>query len=179
MKNVLLVIDVQNGFINEYTKNIKNKITDLLSKGIFDIVIATKYKNSDNSNFEKILNWKKMKTEDEQKIVDDITKYIDFVIEKNNYSGYTTDMKDLLIKIGEGVLPDRVFVLGFDTDGCVLSTIIDLFDNGIRPILLARYCASTGGDEYNEAGMKVLKRMIGKDNIIMKDFISKEDISNL
>ena len=56
MKNILLVVDVQNGFINSYTENTKNKIVKLLETNIFDIVIATKFKNNEGSNLKKYLN---------------------------------------------------------------------------------------------------------------------------
>ena len=76
-------------------------------------------------------------------------------------------------------LSDKVYIVGFDTDGCVLATVFDLFEDGIRPIILADYCASTGGDEYNNAGIKVLQRLIGKNNIVLNKNITKNFIENL
>ena len=131
MKNILLVVDVQNDFINSYTENTKNKIVKLLESIIFDIVIATKFKNNEGSNFEKILKWNKLKNEKEQEIVKDIEKYLDFIIEKDGYSGYTNDMINILKSINNN-LSDKVYIVGFDTDGCVLASVYDLFDDGIR-----------------------------------------------
>ena len=178
MKNILLVIDVQNGFINSSTENTKNEIVDLLKSKIFDIIIATKFINNNGSNFEKILKWNKLKNEKEQEIVKDIEKYLDFIIEKDGYSGYTNDMINILKSINNN-LSDKVYIVGFDTDGCVLATVFDLFEDGIRPIILADYCASTGGDEYNNAGIKVLQRLIGKNNIVLNKNITKNFIENL
>ena len=178
MKNILLVVDVQNGFINSYTENTKNKIVKLLESNIFDIVIATKFKNNEGSNFEKILKWNKLKNEKEQEIVKDIENYLDFIIEKYGYSGYTNNTSNLLKSINNN-LSDKVYVVGFDTDGCVLATAVDLFEDGIRPIILADYCASTGGDEYSNAGIKVLQRLIGKNNIVLNKNITKNFIENL
>lgn len=126
----------------------------------------------------KILKWNKLKNEKEQEIVKDIEKYLDFIIEKDGYSGYTNDMINILKSINNN-LSDKVYIVGFDTDGCVLATVFDLFEDGIRPIILADYCASTGGDEYNNAGIKVLQRLIGKNNIVLNKNITKNFIENL
>ena len=57
MKNILIVIDVQNGFTRkEQTKKVANKIKELLEKKIFDCVIATRFLNSDNSIYEKYID---------------------------------------------------------------------------------------------------------------------------
>ena len=77
MKNILLVIDVQNGFINSSTENTKNEIVDLLKSKIFDIIIATKFINNNGSNFEKILKWNKLKDKKEQQIDNNVENYID------------------------------------------------------------------------------------------------------
>ena len=57
MKKILIIVDVQNGFLNRINKKIVDNIEDLLQLNIFDYVIATKFKNTTNSSFENILNW--------------------------------------------------------------------------------------------------------------------------
>lgn len=57
---------------------------------------------------------------------------------------------------------NEVYICGLDTDACVLATAIGLFDNLIAPIVLEDYCFSTGGEQYNEAGLKCLERTISK-----------------
>ena len=46
-----------------------------------------------------------------------------------------------------GLLPECVFIVGFDIECCVLMTAADLFENGIRPIVLTKYCGASGGEE--------------------------------
>lgn len=59
MKNaLLLIIDVQKNFINDNTKKIPNKITNLINKNHFDYIAFTKFINDEISNFYKILNYK-------------------------------------------------------------------------------------------------------------------------
>lgn len=55
----------------------------------------------------------------------------------------------------------KVFVVGTDTDCCVLTIATSLYENNIRPIVLTHYVDSNGGKEPNEAGLLCLKRLIG------------------
>jgi nicotinamidase-related amidase len=57
-------------------------------------------------------------------------------------------------------------ICGLDTEGCVLKSAVDLFEIGITPRVLSNYCASSGGHDYNEAGIKILKRLIGEKQVI-------------
>lgn len=55
----------------------------------------------------------------------------------------------------------QVAVVGIDTDMCVLKIAMDLFDQGIEPIVLTDCCASTAGLQAHLAGLAVLSRNIG------------------
>ena len=52
MKNVLVVIDLQAGFINDKTIKVANNIRDLLDSGEYSAVIATKFTNMPGSSFD-------------------------------------------------------------------------------------------------------------------------------
>lgn len=56
---------------------------------------------------------------------------------------------------------EQVFVVGIDTDMCVLKIAMDLFDIGIEPIVFTDCCASTAGLQAHLAGLAVLSRNIG------------------
>ena len=60
----------------------------------------------------------------------------------------------------------EVSLCGIDTDACVMATALDLFQNGIRPVVLAEACASHAGPDYHEAGLKLLARLIGREQIV-------------
>ena len=62
-------------------------------------------------------------------------------------------------------LPEEVTLVGVDTDACVLATAIDLFEMGIKPIIIEDCVGSSGGEGCHEAGMLLLKRSIGKEQI--------------
>lgn len=50
MKNILLVVDMQKGFMKyDKYKNLIERVKKLLSDEVFDIVIATRFINEKNS----------------------------------------------------------------------------------------------------------------------------------
>ena len=56
----------------------------------------------------------------------------------------------------------EIHICGIDTEGCVLKTAVDLFDAGVRPVVLVVACASTGGDELHRIGLRTMRRLIGE-----------------
>ena len=75
-----------------------------------------------------------------------------------------TNFIQSLVALCDGV-PDEVTLVGVYTDACVLATAIDLFEMGIRPIIIEDCVGSGGDDECHEAGVLILKRSIGKEQI--------------
>jgi nicotinamidase-related amidase len=59
-KKALVVIDIQNYFIDECTKPLLNKITKLIESSNF--VLFSKFMNNSDSNFYKSLKWEKCET---------------------------------------------------------------------------------------------------------------------
>ena len=69
MNNLLLVIDLQENFINDNTKNVPNSVKKLIDSNITNHIVFTKFINYDSSNFYKILNYKDCMNEKDRKIV--------------------------------------------------------------------------------------------------------------
>ena len=63
---------------------------------------------------------------------------------------------------------DEVHIAGLNTECCVLATANAFFEANIKVKVLAKYCTTDGGREFHRAGLKVIKRLIGGDNIINK-----------
>ncbi len=166
MKKVLLVIDVQKGFITTpAVTDIKNNIDVLISSGFFDTVISTVYQNYDNSPIIRLMGWDKLRSDEEQELVGGARFKSDYIVKKNRYSGVNRELLDILKKEGGEEEIPCVFVVGVDTECCVLSTAIDLFELGIRPIVLTKYCGSSSGLAYHRAGILSLKNLVGACNI--------------
>lgn len=165
MKNVLVVIDLQVGFINDNTKKVVENIRDLLDSEKYYAVIATKFTNMPGSSFDSFLGWKGMLDEKEKELLPFIEEHADIIVSKCSYSCVkNTNFIQSLLSLCDG-LPEKVTLVGVDTDACVLATAIDLFEMGIKPIIIEDCVGSSGGDGCHEAGMLLLERSIGKEQI--------------
>ena len=164
----LFVIDVQNGFISSKTSHIVPHITQLVNDFSDGDIIATKFINADKSPYEVFMNWGRLKVSPEIDLLPQVQDKANLIVEKNIYSACTEEvLKYLCINN-----IDEVFLAGIDTDCCVLKTATDLFEHGIRPIVLTDYCASNGGLASHDAAITVLKRTIGNRQIVSGKFLS-------
>jgi len=160
MKNALLIIDVQKFFINEFTKEIPNKIVDFVETHKFDFVLFFKFVSSKESNFVKYLNWQKMFDSPDTDIISELEKFVtkDNVFTKSSFSAFKSEkflefLKDNEIK--------ELYICGFDTDGCIFSTAIEAFDLGFNVKVLQDLCGSHNGKEYHKNAIEILKRNAG------------------
>lgn len=167
MKNILIIVDMQKGFTRyEQTAELSKKIIQLLKLNKFDFVIGTKYLNNTNSIYEKLFNWKKLKSNLDREIVPELEKYMNYVVEKNIYNCVNTSFLQKICQVNDGRYPEKIFVVGVDTDCCVLTVATSLFENNIRPIVLTQYCNSNGGLLSHNAGLLCLKRLIGEKQLV-------------
>ena len=158
----LFVIDVQNGFVTPETKHVVPEILRVMETFPKDLVLASRFVNEKGSAFTEILNWYGVQDAPETELYKGVKKRAGFVAEKYGYSACTPEVLGYL---WEHRVTD-VYLTGMDTDCCVLATAVDLFENHIRPMVLANYCASTGGKRAHEAGLLALERLIGKEQIV-------------
>lgn len=161
-KSALLIIDVQNGFVNDPTRHVPNAIRALLDERgpEFSVRIATKFINAEGSNFRRLIEWRRLAQSPETDLAPEIVDQVDEVIEKNTYSaiGRITEL------LGEEIR--TVYVCGIDTDVCVLQNAAGLFDAGLTPFVLYDACATNGGAEAHAATFELLGRTIGRKQVI-------------
>lgn len=180
MKKILLLVDVQNGFVkNAYAEETLERIEDLLERKLFDVIIASKYWNVKGSYLSRFMGWNELCTPEEQALRPEIEAYPQHIIEKDGYSSMTEEMVTLLKEISEGKLPEYVFVLGFDTECCVAMTAADMFEMGIRPLVLTRYSGSHDGEHYHRAGLLSMDHLIGPDFLIDDMLETPEDVDRV
>lgn len=160
MNKLLLVVDVQNDFINENTKPILLRIEELVNSGKFKNIVFTRFLNDENSIFYKKLNYKGCLTKEQQEIA--INTNGCKVFDKKIYSSFNKELKEYLLENNI----DEIYLCGFDTDACVSKTALDLFENNYNVFVLQDYCMSCKGVELHNAYINNLRRLIGKSQII-------------
>jgi nicotinamidase-related amidase len=157
---VLIVVDAQEGFKNKYTETVLGKIEKLVETEEY-YVIATKFCNNSESSFFNIMDWREMCSDEEQELVEVIRFYANRVIRKNTYGLYKGQLQTEVDRGLEEDVERVVYLCGVDTDACVMTMAMELFDLGIKPIILSNYCASTGGKDLHDMAMKILRRSLG------------------
>ncbi|MGN1379411.1 MAG: isochorismatase family protein [Bacilli bacterium] len=157
---LLLIIDLQEGFINEYTKSLPKKIEKLLINNKFEYISFTKFINDDKSIFYKLLNYKGCMDEKNRNIVIDTKDYK--IIEKRVYTAYNDEFK-LYINTNN---IKTIYLCGIDTDACVLKTALDLFENNFDVKVIEDCCMSHSGIKYHNYAINMLKKLIGSQNVI-------------
>ncbi len=170
---VLVVVDVQNGFVTEHSKHVVPVIEQLVREWLDRgrDVVFTRYLNYDDSPFETIMGWSKLKESPEIDLVEelqDLSREATAVVDKKIY----TLFDDVGTALAEARRWTDMFVCGIDTEVCVLKTAVDAFERGIRAWLLTDASASHSGTVPHDAGVLVAQKMIGRGHTITQQEIN-------
>jgi nicotinamidase-related amidase len=159
MAAALLIIDVQQGFINAATRHLPDRVAALQDE--YDRIFATQFVNPPGSPYRQLMGWERFApgSADLQLAFtprDDAT-----VIEKPVYTCVTPAFLDQLRR--ERI--DELHLCGIATDNCVLKCAVDLFEAGLRPLVLADFCASHAGADHHTWGLAIIARFIGEKQV--------------
>ena len=157
MKPLLVVIDVQNGFLGSRSQHVVDPIVRLLS-GWHGSTAFTQFVSLPGGQYERLIGWKRLQAPPEIDLHAQIAPYARRVFTKNYYSAFTEEFSQFVASGGF----DTLFLCGVATDSCVLKTAVDAFERGYRPYVLADACASHGGEVAHNAAIFLLQRFIGK-----------------
>ncbi|OUL18233.1 nicotinamidase [Nostoc sp. T09] len=159
MSEPLIIVDVQSGFLNEFTHHIPQRVARLIQRGEYAPVLFTRFINVPDGPYEKFLDWHSCTHEPETNIASELQPWVqpEVVFSKFGLCGIPDNLTEYFRK----QCFERVFIAGIDTDMCVLKIAMDFFDIGIEPIVLTDCCASTAGLQAHLAGLAVLSRNIG------------------
>ena len=160
-KNALIVIDVQNYFVNENTKILPQKITKFIKNNKFDFVLFTKFVNKEDSNFFKILDWKKCTDSPDVDIHSALVKFVDKnnVFEKSSYSIFKCEKLAKFLKKNKIT---KLFLCGIDTDACILASAYDAFVLGYDIEILKELCFSHYGKKLNNSALNIIEKNLQK-----------------
>lgn len=159
MTEPLLVVDVQRGFINEFTRHVPGRVQRLIEMGDYSPVLFTVFVNTPESPYQRLLKWQGCSGPPDTEIVDELAPLVnqDNVFQKRGLTGVPDQLAE---RLRQKRFP-QISVVGIDTDMCVLKIAMDVFDLGIEPVVLVDCCASTAGLQAHLAGLAILSRNIG------------------
>lgn len=164
---VLVVIDLQKGFLNQHSEHILPNIIDLIKRSQYlgIPIVFSRYFNFVDSPFEKLIGWKQLHQSHETELAEEVIEFADVCIDKNFYTSLTDEFRGLIQTNNW----KTVILGGIATESCVLKTAADIFEYGLRPIVISDACASDLGEGSHKAGLMVLTSLIGEDQIMTRE----------
>lgn len=157
---LLLIIDLQNAFINNKTKGLIKRIDSLRSSGEHDKIAFTRFVNGKQNPVYK-MGWRGCMDYEEIMLClepnDD-----EAIFDKRTYSAFNRSLIDYL----QDNSINEIYLCGLDIDCCVLMTAINLFENGYNVYILKEYVGCMQGDNIKNNALDLLRRNIGKERII-------------
>ncbi|MFI2561892.1 cysteine hydrolase family protein [Nocardia farcinica] len=170
-KAALLVVDVQNGFVNEFSAHVVPVIADLATRWSRTgrPTVFTRYWNYAGSPWERLIGWKALYGPPETDIVAELGSLTTapgaHILDKTVYTALTPDGLRLLRTLG---VTDLV-VCGIATDACVLKTALDAFEHGYTPWVLRDAVASNAtrhrAAEIHESALLHISRLVGAQQV--------------
>ena len=179
MKNILVVMNLQNGLINTPEKTaLSQKIIELTKKHVFDRVVGVKFVNRDDGVFPKYHRYYDMHKGKEIDIVDDLN--IDLVINRSIYSCVSDEFIEKVVKINDGDNLVELFLCGIGTDTSIMKSALDLFERDIKPLVLTNYCIPHDNSAITQMkGITSVSRMVSDKCIVNKQINTIEDLQGI
>lgn len=177
---LLIVIDVQNGFVNANSAHVVQPIAAFLTRWLRAnperLAVLTRYQNPPGSKWESLMDWTNLRTSPETDLVDDLQRLATdptvgkqiLIVDKETYTSLTAQVNDLIRQRSVR----KLYLCGIATDACVLKTAMDAFeDNDLVPIVLTDLCASNAGSDVHTAALLLIGRAIGHKQLLTSNEI--------
>lgn len=165
----LIVVDVQNGFVNDNSRHVLPAIQQLLTVWVEKgwPVFMTRFLNPPDSQWERLIGWSRLRTSPEIDLHPALHAFTPhaIVVEKVSYTSLTGEVATAFAEQSW----NTAVLCGIATDGCVLKTAVDLFEypeRSITPIVVRDACASHAGASIHQAGLTLLERFIGRSQVV-------------
>lgn len=163
MKRCLVIIDMQNAFINKHTKHLVDKIAKYACGSKFDYVVATRYINNESTACYKFEGWTDcMEGTEGAELVPKINELVTKIFDKDKYSCWNSEFRNFI----NYYEIDEIEFVGVNTACCVLHSAFDCYNDVFSCKVVADLCGSTSGPESHERGIKVLEECITKERVI-------------
>ena len=120
MKKALLIVDVQNGFVNNKTKHIPALVEKLQYN--YELVIASRFINLPDSPYRRLIKWNHLSPETDEIELAFKPQEGTIIIDKYIYSC----IDELFLQLLKENEINAVDICGIDTDICVTKCAVDL-----------------------------------------------------
>ena len=171
-KAALLVVDAQNGFVNEHSQHVIPTIVDLTSKWAATgrPTVFTRYWNYEGSPYENLIGWRALYGPPDTDIVEELLPFTSQVgarlLDKTTYTALTDEGLALLTELDV----THLVICGIATDACVLKTALDAFEQGYVPWVVQDAVASNAtrhsAQEIHDSALLHISRLVGAGQVL-------------
>lgn len=174
MRKLLLVIDVQNGFVNQQNEWIPAKLAAYINASDYTDVFATSYVNAEGTACYKRLGWRNCMTSEEQAICPELDGLYSKVYTRSTYNSVTMSLGGA---IAQGNY-DQIDVVGMSATRGVLATAYVLFDMGYKVYVIPALCADATEQIFrgNIPCLDVPDIPVKETVITLKDFLLRPSL---
>jgi nicotinamidase-related amidase len=174
-KKALVIVDVQQGFLNERNKYIIEAIKILIQNAAYDFYIESIFYAEKGSLWDMQTNWTLPKDKNSRTISDLLNLLSgksQLHIEKQTKSIFkgTSELHNKLQKIGI----EEVHIVGLDANDCVLATAFEAFDLGYFTYVIEECTDSSSSEEIKETGFEILRHVNLTNNSCIEHVSFKE-----
>jgi nicotinamidase-related amidase len=178
----LLIVDVQNGFVNKHSEHILPGLLNLANRwaAIGWPIYMSQFTNFPGSQWEHLIGWHRLEEEHEIALHESLEVIASkaTVFRKRTYTCLVDPFRADL----ETHRWDEVVICGIATDSCVLATAKDLFEfdgHQVRPIVVKDLCASHAGETLHQEGLHLIERFIGRNQIIESGDLTEPELQKV
>ncbi len=161
MPNILIVVDMQEGFRYNNVERIIPKIKMLLGKAK-TAAVFTKFVDKKGSEFDIVLHWSKFVRKKDQELLREFARFSD--LKTITHNGLNILTKNMLKEIKRR-RANTVYLCGVYSDVSIGKAAMDLFDKKIDVKIVSDATTSQNA-AYNKYVLASLRRVIGKKNIV-------------
>ncbi|MEU4291049.1 isochorismatase family cysteine hydrolase [Kribbella sp. NPDC026596] len=171
--SVLVLVDVQNGFVSPRSAHVVPRIAKFTREwaAAGRPYVMTRFINYPDSLFEQLIRWTAMMPgTPETEIVDELADMVPgaaAVMDKPTYSLFNDEGTELVLRNGW----KHIVIVGLDTESCVLKTAVDAFELGLVPWVVHDLVYSHAGQVEHDAGLLVTGRFIGRGQLVQAEDI--------
>ena len=170
MDLVVVVIDPQKGWLNQYTRPTLHALAEELSQSAcWPSVVLTQFINDVASPFRSLLPWwKGFQKADDTDLMDEFMRPVLQMFTRNTYG-----LPPELWACFESHEVKQILLTGVETDATIVKTAMDAFDRGISVWAPWHLVASTYGPAGQASGLAILQKVLGQDHLLSREATRK------
>jgi len=155
-KRALILVDIQEGFLNEKNRWIIPNIQEVIREGEYDLVVEAVFHADEGSLWQRQTGWTLLLQPTVPEIKDMLpARTIGVVKTASSAFKGSKDFAGILKENGI----EEVHIVGLDTYDCVFATAKESFDPGFFTYVLEECTEASDGKEYRDAALKILRHL--------------------